>query len=132
MIQRRALSAGVKILRDMLVVSVSPGFSESDGESSSHGQSSSYSRDEKPSVTLHGGETLYADIIVGADGARGATRECVAGPSEPKWTGEIRLSGSIPRNELDPTLLEDLIVKDSGVWFGDGECGIRGCPPYSY
>ena len=84
--------------------------------------------DERPSVTLHGGEILYADIIVGADGARGIVRKFVAGPTEPRWTGEIRLSGTIPRGELDRALADDLITRDSGVWFGDGESGLRTCP----
>jgi 2-polyprenyl-6-methoxyphenol hydroxylase-like FAD-dependent oxidoreductase len=56
-------------------------------------------------VVLASGETLTADLIVGADGLRSTTRDWTIGPSEPNdsgivaWRGVAPATGEIPAGE---------------------------------
>lgn len=84
MLQRGELVAGLielahaykhtEVLFDVAVASVNP---PTDAHS-------------KPSVTLKGGTTLYADIVIGADGIRSITRPVVTGVKDrPTDTGDV-------------------------------------------
>ncbi|KAG2015096.1 salicylate hydroxylase [Coprinopsis cinerea AmutBmut pab1-1] len=76
-----------------------------------------------PSVTLESGETIAADLVIGADGLHSITRDIVVGKKDnPTATGDAAYRAVVPAAALlaDPDL-EDL-VKEAGVnvWMGPG------------
>lgn len=79
MLCKRAIFAGANVSFNSTVASVSP--------PSTHAAPSG-SDDQRPSVSLHSGEIIHADLIIGADGARGVVRPVVdaQNPRSP-WKG---------------------------------------------
>ncbi|TFK45161.1 hypothetical protein BDQ12DRAFT_695389 [Crucibulum laeve] len=76
-----------------------------------------------PSVTLESGETLTADLIIGADGVHSRVRDIVVGaPDKPTPTGDAAYRGLVPTSMMlaDPELKE--LVEEGGVtvWMGPG------------
>jgi len=65
----------------------------------------SISSDEpRPSVTLSNGETIFADIIIGADGPTSMTRDFILGEKEsPQPQGVSAYTGTIPIADLMKT-----------------------------
>jgi FAD-dependent urate hydroxylase len=56
--------------------------------------------DEEVTVTFANGETATADLVIGADGARSATREYVLGqPTERRYSGYTNFNGLVPIDE---------------------------------
>ena len=94
--------------------------------------------EEGASVTLATGEVLNADVVVGADGARGVVRRhvaeaealreglCTLEGDRPRSTGLVHLMGTVPLSELSAGLREDPIIA-SGVWCGAGESAVGAC-----
>ncbi|KIY52581.1 FAD/NAD(P)-binding domain-containing protein [Fistulina hepatica ATCC 64428] len=77
------------------------------------------------SVTLQSGETLRADIIVGADGPSGVTRGVLAGPNEQSIhvANLCAYSASIPKNDImtDPDLANFYTLEPVSI-FKTGRC----------
>ncbi|KAH8110329.1 FAD/NAD-binding domain-containing protein [Phellopilus nigrolimitatus] len=71
----------------------------------------------EPSVLLASGERLYADIIVGADGAQSLVREYMTGGETHEVGPCTGFSYSVPVKEMmkDPEL-RPIIEKDKGAW----------------
>ena len=57
-------------------------------------------------VQFANGETVEADLLIGADGARSALRTQVFGASQPRFTGYIAYRGLVPTNALPLGLIE--------------------------
>ena len=72
-------------------------------------------------LTLADGETVEADIVIGADGIHSPVRRHLFG------TGNARHSGSVAWRALVPAeRLADLdIPRESGVWWGPDACMVR-------
>ena len=72
-------------------------------------------------LTLAGGETVEADIVIGADGIHSPVRRYLFG------AGKARDSGSVAWRALVPAdRLADLdIPRESGVWWGPDACMVR-------
>ncbi|KDQ59020.1 hypothetical protein JAAARDRAFT_127959 [Jaapia argillacea MUCL 33604] len=84
---------------------------------------------ESRSVRLSTGETVYGDVLIGADGPRGLCRRVVTGSSDlgPR-TGLSLYSAMVSgeRMRQDPELAYFLQQKHytQAVWFGNGMCSI--------
>jgi salicylate hydroxylase len=63
-------------------------------------------------VTLSGGETLTADLLVGADGLHSVLRPDLNGVEQPFFTGQVAWRALIPGNPTDPA--------DAQVFMGPG------------
>ncbi|MDE0407718.1 MAG: FAD-dependent monooxygenase, partial [Alphaproteobacteria bacterium] len=76
---------------------------------------------EEGRLTLADGETVEADIVIGADGIHSPVRRHLFG------TGNARHSGSVAWRALVPAeRLADLdIPRESGVWWGPDACMVR-------
>ncbi|MCY3672576.1 MAG: FAD-dependent monooxygenase, partial [Alphaproteobacteria bacterium] len=76
---------------------------------------------EEGRLTLAGGETVEADIVIGADGIHSPVRRHLFG------TGNARHSGSVAWRALVlAERLADLgIPRESGVWWGPNACMVR-------
>jgi len=72
-------------------------------------------------LTLADGETVEADVVIGADGIHSPVRRHLFG------TGNARDSGSVAWRALVPAeRLADLdIPRESGVWWGPDACMVR-------
>ncbi|KAL0570033.1 hypothetical protein V5O48_011931 [Marasmius crinis-equi] len=85
-----------------------------------------------PSVTLKSGETLSADLIIGADGANSVVRPALGNTQTLKSTGDLNYRYLIPAKDMrqDPEL--DLLLEEPAlnVWHGPHKrvvgYGIRG------
>lgn len=87
-----------------------------------HSRGSSSSQ-EKPSVTLASGEVVYADVIVGADGARGIVRPVVDEDDVPEEPSKLTIyTGTIPVATMNTHPDMRSIVRDIGHphWMGNG------------
>ncbi|GES58476.1 salicylate hydroxylase [Aspergillus terreus] len=79
-------------------------------------------------VTLDGGETLIADVIIGADGLWSTTRDKILGhPSPPFETGDLAYRATFPASQLralgDPDLNALLDSRGTNAWWGpDKHC----------
>ncbi|KAK5121198.1 hypothetical protein LTR85_005682 [Meristemomyces frigidus] len=80
--------------------------------------------DETPTVHLAHGETIVADVIVGADGLRSVVRTSVlCYVKEPEESGDLAYRVTIPRgdllNEADPFIQGALHGKTNAIWWGE-------------
>jgi salicylate hydroxylase len=73
-------------------------------------------RPEGPALKPAGGESLPADLVVGADGIRSALRTQLNGPEAPEFTGQVAWRGTIPAERLPA----GLVAPDATVWAGPG------------
>lgn len=65
-------------------------------------------------LSLAGGRTAEADILIGADGIHSTTRQKLFGPDKAKFSGFMVWRALIPTKDLPPT-----VSRDSGVfWVG--------------
>lgn len=76
-----------------------------------------------PAVTLSTGETIAADVIVGADGLWSTIRDRILKrPSPPIETGDLAYRATISRQELeafhDPGIDELLDKAEATAWLG--------------
>jgi salicylate hydroxylase len=67
-------------------------------------------------VTTATGETLAADVVIGADGVRSTVREALFGPEAPRFTGAVAWRATVPAEAVAPGLVPDGAV----VWMGPG------------
>jgi salicylate hydroxylase len=75
----------------------------------------SYSQDhETVAAHLEGGETLFADMLVGADGIHSLIREQMLGPDTPRFTGNVAWRAVVPVSELG----EHAPPESACVWVG--------------
>lgn len=73
------------------------------------------------SVTIQTGETIYADLIVGADGVKSTVRETVVGrPVKPTPTGDAAYRALIPTEKMisDPDLKVLIDYPEFITWMG--------------
>ncbi|HUS52440.1 MAG TPA: FAD-dependent monooxygenase [Thermohalobaculum sp.] len=73
-------------------------------------------RPEGPALKLSNGETLAADLVIGADGIRSVLRAQLNGPEAPEFTGQIAWRGTIPAERLP----DGLVAPNATVWAGPG------------
>jgi 2-polyprenyl-6-methoxyphenol hydroxylase-like FAD-dependent oxidoreductase len=52
-------------------------------------------------LTLATGESITADLVVGADGIRSTVRTALFGPEQPRFTGNVAWRGLVPARLLD-------------------------------
>ncbi|KAF8994817.1 hypothetical protein BDQ17DRAFT_1524804 [Cyathus striatus] len=74
-----------------------------------------------PSVTLQSGETISADVIIGADGVKSRLRDIVVGgPDRAKPTGDSAYRALIPTDLMmkDPELKQLVDRGSSTIWMG--------------
>jgi salicylate hydroxylase len=76
-----------------------------------------------PTVTLSTGESIAADVIVGADGLWSTIRDLILNrPSPPTETGDLAYRATVSRQELedfhDPRIDELLNKAEVTAWLG--------------
>jgi salicylate hydroxylase len=67
-------------------------------------------------LRLEDGETVEADVALGADGVRSAVREALFGPERPRFTGQIAWRTVVPSEALP----KGLVNPTATVWSGPG------------
>ena len=83
-----------------------------------------------PTVTLESGETLKADLIIGADGLNSRLRDIVVGhPDKPTPTGDGAYRALIPTGLMkkDPDLGQLVDEGSVNVWMGPGRHIVSYC-----
>lgn len=70
-------------------------------------------RDDGVSLTFAGGETVAADLVVGADGVHSVVREQLFGEEQVRFTGRVAYRTTFPASLLDAPLLDG-----SAKWWG--------------
>ena len=83
-----------------------------------------------PTVTLESGETLKADLIIGADGLNSRLRDIVVGhPDKPTPTGDGAYRALIPTGLMkkDPDLRQLVDEGSVNVWMGPGRHIVSYC-----
>jgi salicylate hydroxylase len=76
---------------------------------------------EGTTVTLAGGETLRADLLIGADGIKSAVRPHVLGADQPRFTGQAVWRVLVPVERIAPELRTAVV---STIWCGPGNHGV--------
>ena len=74
-------------------------------------------------VVISGRDSHQADLIVGCDGARSASREALLERADPPYSSGVtvfRLSVSLDRLRQDPDLEHLVKCADVNIWFGPG------------
>lgn len=61
---------------------------------------------DAPSVTLHDGETITADVVVGADGIHSTVRTSAFGPQPTRFSGFVAYRALVPRADVDDLPVE--------------------------
>jgi salicylate hydroxylase len=78
--------------------------------------------DAGPSVTLASGQTLAADIVIGADGIRSRTRECILGGEDvqPVDSSNCAFRATVPRQAMveDATVAHLMDDINANCWIG--------------
>ena len=59
-----------------------------------------------PSVTLHDGETITADVVVGADGIHSTVRTSAFGPQPTRFSGFVAYRALVPRADVEDLPVE--------------------------
>ena len=67
-------------------------------------------------VQLEAGETLKADLVIGADGLHSVIRKQMLGPDAPRYTGNVAWRAVVPMDALGA----DAPPPTACVWVGDG------------
>ena len=118
LLHKLALEAGARIDFNTEVVSIhapSPCPSSPSSPSSPNAP--------RPSITLASGETLSADILIGADGARSRVRDVVLGREDAPRAGGLTLYTGIVEGERmlrDPELRPFLLSDEWPMLMGEG------------
>jgi salicylate hydroxylase len=73
-------------------------------------------RDDRVEATFADGESVEADLLVGADGIHSTVREALHGPEHPHFTGCVAYRGLVPAERVRALELEVV----SEVWLGPG------------
>lgn len=61
----------------------------------------SFSQDDHAArLTFRNGETVEADVVIGADGIHSTLRHHVAEPAQPVYSGSVAYRGLIPAEDL--------------------------------
>ena len=116
-----SVSAGVTIQNNATVVTASSG---------AHSHYTDSTETPPCSITLANGETLFADVIVGADGPFSAVRRTVETdnmfPHVPVWDGIVRFVGQIPMEAMlvDEDLCDEDMTFRTPIWCGAPDSAI--------
>ncbi|KAI0314973.1 hypothetical protein OF83DRAFT_1134160, partial [Amylostereum chailletii] len=113
LLRRLALSAGVEIIHDSCAQAVSV---------SSTNPAIPGTNQPSPSVTLANGQTLHADVVVGADGSFSIVRRSVEDrPTLPTWDGTLNFATVIPMEEIrrDEDTNKDEVTHGWPLWCGN-------------
>jgi salicylate hydroxylase len=65
---------------------------------------------------LSSGETLDADLLIGADGVKSTVRTQIAGADRPTYTGDAAWRLTLPADRLPPGFMDQVMA----VWMGPG------------
>ncbi len=76
----------------------------------------SFEQDDRGVEVRVAGETLHADVVVGADGIHSAVRTRMTGPRRARFTGQIAWRGLVEASRLPP----GLVAPAATVWTGPG------------
>jgi salicylate hydroxylase len=69
------------------------------------------------SIQLANGESLEADILIGADGIKSKVQACMLGQTSAEFTGQIAWRGVVEANKLP----SELIKPNANLWVGPGK-----------
>ena len=73
--------------------------------------------DSAITATLDNGQTLSADVLVGADGIHSNIRAQMLGPDAPRFTGNVAWRATVPVDRLGPYAPNPV----AGAWMGKGK-----------
>jgi salicylate hydroxylase len=68
-------------------------------------------------IQFENGESLTANLLVGADGIKSKIQACMLGPTPAKFTGQVAWRGVIEANKLP----EKLVKPNANLWVGPGK-----------
>ena len=77
--------------------------------------------DQSVIATFKNGNSVYGDILVGADGARSAVRESIIDKVKVTFTGQAAFRGAVPAKDVKPFMT----VANSAVTMGPGHIFTR-------
>jgi salicylate hydroxylase len=72
-------------------------------------------------VTFANGETLKADVVIGADGVRSPVRQALFPATPPRFTGHVAWRGIVPTKKL----LKEIAEAPPGLFIGPGRLFMR-------
>jgi salicylate hydroxylase len=72
-----------------------------------------------PNLTIHlaNGESLEADVLIGADGIKSKVQACMQGQTSAEFTGQVAWRGVVEANKLP----NELIKPNANLWVGPGK-----------
>jgi salicylate hydroxylase len=69
------------------------------------------------SVLLDNGDSLFADLLIGADGIKSKVQACMLGQTPAQFTGQVAWRGVVKANKLP----KGLIKPSANLWVGPGK-----------
>ncbi|MFT4789264.1 MAG: salicylate hydroxylase [Paraglaciecola sp.] len=72
-----------------------------------------------PNLTIHlaNGESIEADVLIGADGIKSKVQACMLGQTSAEFTGQVAWRGVVEANKLP----NELIKPNANLWVGPGK-----------
>jgi salicylate hydroxylase len=70
--------------------------------------------DQNLSIQFESGETLEADVLIGADGIKSKVQACMLGQTAAQFTGQVAWRGVVEANKLP----QGLIKPNANLWVG--------------
>jgi len=71
---------------------------------------------ERAEVAFENGNTVYAPLVIGADGVHSAVRQALFGPDQPEFTGIVTWRAVVPMDALPPQISRTVGTN----WVGPG------------
>lgn len=80
-----------------------------------------HENDQEAGVELASGQTLRAELVIGADGVKSRVRQHVLGPDRPVFTGQVVWRVLVPVDRVPKELRTDIV---STIWCGPHNHGV--------